>query len=187
MDLCKLVWLIFRNPIGVNVEFYCEIMGEENLRKEGLNWTNRKVLDLIGWLWEVEGTNVKLSPKLTNIFDFMDFYYKASRKGKVRPKFFVFFFSPSRPLFSSPFSSSPNSLLVENSAAPHLFLLLRFVSWVSTLVLHVLMGRLFMWVIQILRNVLLSWIHVYFIWNIKDLRLSSKKCERVEKLRKQDT
>ena len=35
--LCKLVRLISRNPIGVNVELYYEIIGEENLRKEGLN------------------------------------------------------------------------------------------------------------------------------------------------------
>ena len=28
--------LIFRNPIGVNVELYYGIMGEENLRKERL-------------------------------------------------------------------------------------------------------------------------------------------------------
>ena len=34
--LCKLVRLISRNLIGVNVELYYEIIDEENLRKEGL-------------------------------------------------------------------------------------------------------------------------------------------------------
>ena len=62
--------LIFWNPIGVSVELYYGIIGEENLKKEGLNWTDWKVLDLIGWLWEVRGTNVQLSLKLLNIFDF---------------------------------------------------------------------------------------------------------------------
>ena len=76
--LCKLVWLIFWNPIGVNVELYYGIIGEKNLRKEGLNWANWKVLDLIGWLWEVGGTNVQLFSKSTNIFDFINFYNEAS-------------------------------------------------------------------------------------------------------------
>ena len=62
--LCKLVRLIFRDPIGVNVKLYHEIIGEKNLRKEGLIWTNWKVLDLIEWLWKVGGTNVQLSLKL---------------------------------------------------------------------------------------------------------------------------
>ena len=112
--------------------------------------------------------------------------YKPSRR-EIETTNFPFFFSFS--LFSSP-SLSPSFskfLLAKNSTAHQFFLLLKFVSWVSTLVFHVLMGRLLIWVIQILRNVLLSWIYVYFIWNIKDLRLSSSKCERVVKLRKQDT
>ena len=67
------MWLISQNPIGVNVELYYGIIGEENLKKEGLNWTNWKVLDLIGWLWEVGGTKVQLSSKSTSIFDFIDF------------------------------------------------------------------------------------------------------------------
>ena len=153
------MWLIFWNPIGVNVELYYGIIGGENLRKNGLIWTNWKILDLIEWLWEVGGTKVQLSPKSTNIFYFIDFYYKASRKRESETKIFCTFFSPSRPHFSSQFSSSLNSL-AENSAEPHLFSLLRFVFWVSTLVLHVLMGRLLMWIIQILKNVLLSWIYV---------------------------
>ena len=79
-----------RNPIGVNVELYYEIIGEENLRKKGIIWTNWKVLDLIEWFWEVGGIKVQLSPKSTNIFDFIDFYYKASRKGEGETKFSVF-------------------------------------------------------------------------------------------------
>ena len=63
--------LDFRNPIRVNVKLYYEIIGEENLRKKGLNWTNGMVLDLIGWLWEMGGTKVQLSLKSTNIFDFI--------------------------------------------------------------------------------------------------------------------
>ena len=35
--LYKLVQLISRNLIGVNVELYYGIMAKENLRKEGLN------------------------------------------------------------------------------------------------------------------------------------------------------
>ena len=105
-------------------------------------------------------------------------------EGKSETKNFALIFFPSR--FSSPslFSFSPNFFFVENSAAPQFFLLLRFISWISTLVLHVLMGRFLLWVIQIWKIVLLSWIYVYLIWNVKDLRLSTSKCERVQKLRK---
>ena len=56
-----------------------------------------------------------------------------------------------------------------------------------TLVFHVCFGWLLMRVVQILRNVLLSWIHVYLLWNIKDLKLSTSEYERIEKCRKQDT
>ena len=80
--MCELVQLNFRNPIGVNVELYYEIIDEENLKKEGLIWTNWKILDLIEWLWEVGGTNVQLSPKSTYIFDFVDFYYIRLLEGE---------------------------------------------------------------------------------------------------------
>ena len=136
--MCKLVRLISQNPIRVNVKLYYEIIGEENLRKKWLIWSNWKVLDFIGWLWEMGGTKMQLSPNSTNIFDFIDFYYKAFRKGESETKFFCTFFSSSRSHFSSPFSYSPKFFFAENFAAHHLFLLLRFVSWVSTLVLYVL-------------------------------------------------
>ena len=91
------------------------------------------------------------------------------------------FFSPSL----SP--SSPRFCFVEIFCCLQFYLLLRFVSWVSILVLHDLMRRLWLWVIQIIRNILLSWIHVYLLWNIKDLKLSTSEYERIEKCRKQDT
>ena len=168
------------------MKFYYEIMGEKNLRKEELNWTNWKVLGLFGWLWEVGGLLCNFFQSQKIFLTLLILYYIRHLEGESEIKFLHFFshsqfFSPSL----SPFS--PSFLLTENSTALQFFLLLRFVSWVSTLILHVLMGRLLIWVIQILRNVLLSWIYIYLIWNIKDLRLSTSKCERVEKLRKQDT
>ena len=73
--------LISRKPIRVNVELYYEIIGEKNLRKKGLIWTNWKVLDLIEWLWEMGGTKVQLSPNSINIFDFNIFIlYKVSKR-----------------------------------------------------------------------------------------------------------
>ena len=72
MDLCINWNFVILCNIGVNVELFYAIMGKENLRKEGLNGTNWKVLDLIGWLWEVGETNGQLSLKLLNIFDFID-------------------------------------------------------------------------------------------------------------------
>ena len=128
--------LISRNPIRVNVELYYGIMGKENLRKEGLNWTNWKVLDLIGWLWEVGGTNVQLSPKSTNIFDFIDFYYKASRKGESETKF-----------------SSFSSLLPVHISPHHFYLLPQF---------H---NACFLWKYQLpmLWHLLLWW---YLLWKL---------------------
>ena len=151
--------------------------------------TNLNKLKSFGLDWMVvrsEGDYCAIFPKVKNIFDFIIFIlYKVSRReDEIKFMHFFFSFPILLPLHIFIFSKV---IFCWKSAAPLFFLLLRFVSWVSTLVLHVLMGRLLMWVIQILRNVLLSWIHVYFIWNIKDLRLSSKKCERVEKLRKQNT
>ena len=141
---------------------------------------------MFGWLWEMRGLLCNFSQSQKISLTLLILYYISHLEGECEIKFLHFFshsqfFSPSL----SPFS--PSFLLAENSAALQFFLLLRFVSWISTLVLHVLMGRLLLWVIQIWKNVLLSWIYVYLIWNVKDLRLSSSKCERVVKLRKQDT
>ena len=40
--LCKLVRLIFRNPIGVNVELYYGIISEENLREKRIKLNKLK-------------------------------------------------------------------------------------------------------------------------------------------------
>ena len=89
--------------------------------------------------------------------------------------------------FLSISSSSSSSLVAGNFCSTSFFLLLRCVSWVFTLVSHVCFGWLLMRVVQIIKNVLLSWIHVYLLWNIKDLKLSTSEYERIEKCRKQDT
>ena len=72
------MWLISQNPIGINVELYYGIIGEENLRKEWLNWTNCKVLDLIGWLWEVGGLMCNYSQSQQISLTFI--LFKASRR-----------------------------------------------------------------------------------------------------------
>ena len=55
--------LISRNPIGVTVKLYYVIIGEENLRKEGLNWINWKILGLVWMVVRSGGTIVQLFPK----------------------------------------------------------------------------------------------------------------------------
>ena len=138
--LCKLVRLISRNPIGVNVKLYYGIMGKENLRKERLNWTNWKVLDLIGWLWEVGGTNVQLSPKSTYIFDFIDFYYISLLEEKNWDKRVVSSFL--LPVTPHHLHLLPSSFLLKILQYFIFFLLQRCVSWILTLVLHVLLRKL---------------------------------------------
>ena len=48
--------LISRNTIGINVLFYYGIIGEKNLRKGGLNWTNYKAMGLVLMVGRSEGT-----------------------------------------------------------------------------------------------------------------------------------
>ena len=52
------------------------------------------------------------------------------------------------------------AFLCWKSAVPIFFLLLRCVSWVFTLVFHICFGWWLMRVVQVLRNVLLSWIYI---------------------------
>ena len=91
--LCKLVRLISRNPIGVNVKLYYGIIGEENLRKEGLNWINWKVLDLIGWLWKVGGLMCNYPQSYKIALTLLILYYTSHLEGKVEIKFCNFIFS----------------------------------------------------------------------------------------------
>ena len=87
--------------------------------------------------WEKWEDFYVISPKVKNIFDFTFFYYYIGfLKGKVRWNFCIFF---SHSWFSHPpylhLLQSFNLLKISESL--HSFLLLRFVSWFFTFVLHV--------------------------------------------------
>ena len=141
---------------------------------------------MIGWLWEVGGLmcNYPQSYKISLILLIL-YCIKPSRMKSWDKNFLRFF--PSHSLLTILIFIFSKFLSCFKFCINSFLLLLRFVFWISKLVPYVLMGRLLFWVIQIWRNVLLLWIYVYLIWNIKDLRLSTSKCERVEKLRKHDT
>ena len=142
--------------------------------------------DLCGWLGEVGGLFGNFSKSQKYLWLCWYFIlYKVIERGKLK---FI----------------SALSLLIPISLLPHHFHLLPSFSLLKICSTYFLltfkvcflsfytcsscfMRWLLMGFIQILRNVLLSWIYVCLIWNIKDLRLSSKKCERVEKLRKENT
>ena len=53
--LCKLMRLISRDPIGVNVELCYGLIGEKNLRK-GLIRTNYKAMGLVWMVGRSRGT-----------------------------------------------------------------------------------------------------------------------------------
>ena len=77
------------------------------------------------------------------------------------------FSSLSRFFLSSYCSSSSTSFFAENFCSTPFFLVLRCVSCVFTLAFYVFFGWLLMGVDHIIKNALLSWIHVYLLWNIK--------------------
>ena len=114
----------------------------------------------------------------------LPFYIIKWINEKMSGKRFCTFLFSSRFFSSSLPPSSSSFHLAEIFCSLPFLLFLRFVSWVFTLVFHVCFGWLLMRVVQVIRNVLLSWIHVYLLRNIKDLKLSTSEYERIEKCRK---
>ena len=119
--------------------------------------------------WEKWGDIWVISLKVKNIFDFTFFLYKPIRRGKLR-QIFAFSFSHSRPLISSPSSSSSKFFLAENSKALQFFLLSRFVSWVFTLVLHVLWDACWWfsfksWEMFYCHEIMFVWYEISRIWS----------------------
>ena len=108
-----------------------------------------------------EGDYYAIYPKVNKyLWLYWFLLYKPSRRKKIETKELSH-------LFLLPITPHHLHLLLQSfsllkfSAAPHFFLLLRFVSWVSTLVLHVLLRKLGWWTCDIWDITFFSWIHVH--------------------------
>ena len=80
-------------------------------------------------------------------------------------------------------SSSSSFYFARNFCSSLLLLLLRFVSWVLHLFLMLSLNDCWWGLFQTIRNALLSWIHVYVLWNIKGwscLRVFMKEMRSAE-------